>query len=80
MRYQQSFVKASTPLVLNLGEQAFPLQDVFNKICPGLLPLLVVVGVYIFQSEKGHVIRRPFYDCLVLGWFLDRPEYCKAAI
>ncbi len=59
-----SFVKASTPLVLNLGEQAFPLQDVFNKICPGLLPLLVVVGVYIFLERKG-----PRYTQAIL-WLL----------
>ncbi len=59
-----SFVKVSTPVVLTLGEQTFALQGVFDKICPGLLPLLVVMGVYVFLERKG-----PRYTQAILGLF-----------
>ena len=46
-----SYVNVSTPLTINTGSTVFKVQDVLDKILPGLLPLLTVTGVY-FLIDK----------------------------
>lgn len=62
-----SLVKVSTPLSLTFSEQTFAIQDIFNKIFPGLLPLLAVVGVYLYLEKAGPKYVRVILALLVIG-------------
>lgn len=51
-----TYVKLSTPLQFQFGgkqNDPFILQNIFDGIIPGLLPLLVVLGVYWWLSHKN---------------------------
>lgn len=48
-----SYVKVSSSLKFNLSGKEFVIQDILDKIMPGLLPLAVVAGVYLFFTRKG---------------------------
>ena len=47
-----SYVKVSTPLVINAGMKSIAVQKgILDKIVPGLLPLLTVTGVYMYLEK-----------------------------
>ncbi|MGY3725565.1 PTS system IID component, Man family [Granulicatella balaenopterae] len=48
-----SYVKVSSSLSLNISGREFVIQEILDKIVPGILPLAVVMGVYWFYSKKG---------------------------
>jgi Phosphotransferase system, mannose/fructose/N-acetylgalactosamine-specific component IID len=49
-----SFVKLSTPIKFTVaGGNPIALQGLLDKIVPGLLPLLVVFGIYIYMVKQG---------------------------
>lgn len=50
-----TYVKVATPLKLNFGSgnEPFVLQDIIDSIVPGLLPLLVVLGIYWWLNKKN---------------------------
>lgn len=48
-----SYVTVSTPLKWTISGKAFVLQDILDKVLPGLLPLLTVLLVYLYFSKKG---------------------------
>lgn len=50
-----SYITVSTPLTIVAGDGSFVVQDILNSILKGLLPLLSVIGVYMFlnKSKKG---------------------------
>ena len=48
-----SYVKVITPLTWKISGKAFVLQSILDQVLPGLLPLLVVMGVYFYFSKKG---------------------------
>ena len=50
-----TYVKLSTPVVLNFGSgnKPFVLQDIINSILPGLLPLAAVMGIYWWLNKKN---------------------------
>lgn len=48
-----NYVKVSSSLVLNISGKEFILQEILDKIIPGLLPLALVMGVYFFYNKKG---------------------------
>lgn len=54
-----SFVKLSTPLKVSLpGSNPLAIQAIIDKIVPGILPLLVVFGIYAYLVMKGpHFVR-----------------------
>ncbi|MGB7595915.1 MAG: PTS system mannose/fructose/sorbose family transporter subunit IID, partial [Erysipelotrichaceae bacterium] len=47
-----SNVKVSVPVVFTIGESVTKLQDIFNKIMPNMLPLLVVIVTYWALGKK----------------------------
>lgn len=48
-----SYVKVSSSLKWTISGKEFVLQDIFNSILPGLLPLVTVLGVYWYFNKKG---------------------------
>lgn len=50
-----SYVKVSTPLSFALANASAPIvvQDILNKILPGMLPLAAVLGIYTYISRGG---------------------------
>ena len=57
-----NYVKISTPMVFAIGEGSkIVLQDILNKILPGLLPLTAVYCIYWYLSNKG-----PYYTRILI--------------
>ncbi|MGX7031443.1 PTS system mannose/fructose/sorbose family transporter subunit IID [Vagococcus zengguangii] len=48
-----NYVKVSSALQFKISGKEFVIQDILDSIIPGLLPLLVVMGVYWFYNKKG---------------------------
>lgn len=48
-----SYVKVYTSLEFTISKKEFVIQDILDSILPGLLPLLTVLGVYIYFDRKG---------------------------
>jgi mannose/fructose/N-acetylgalactosamine-specific phosphotransferase system component IID len=62
------FVKVSTPLKFTVGGKMYALQDIFNSIFPGVLPLLVVFGVYIYLIKKGAKYKQIIFSMLAISF------------
>jgi PTS system mannose-specific IID component len=48
-----SYVKVSTGFKWTISGKEFILQEILDKILPGLLPFITVLGVYIYFTKKG---------------------------
>ncbi|ADL08631.1 PTS system mannose/fructose/sorbose family transporter subunit IID [Thermosediminibacter oceani] len=48
-----SYVNVSTPLKWTISGKEFVLQEILDKILPGMLPLFVVMSIYLYFSRKG---------------------------
>lgn len=48
-----NYVKVKSSLSFTLSGKEFVIQEILDKVVPGLLPLLVVGGVYYYFSKKG---------------------------
>lgn len=48
-----NYVKVSSALQFKISGREFVLQELLDKIVPGILPLVVVMGVYWFYTKKG---------------------------
>ena len=48
-----NYVKVSSALEFNISGREFVIQDILDQIVPGILPLVVVMGVYWFYTKKG---------------------------
>lgn len=48
-----SYVKVNSSLAFNLSGREFVIQDILNTVMPGILPLIVVGGVYFYFVKKG---------------------------
>lgn len=48
-----NYVKVSSTLKFDISGREFIIQDILDKIVPGILPLAVVMGVYWFYTKKG---------------------------
>lgn len=48
-----SYIKVSSGLRFNLSGKEFVIQETLDKILPGVLPLLVVSGLYFYFAKKG---------------------------
>ncbi|ADD01495.1 PTS system mannose/fructose/sorbose family IID component [Thermoanaerobacter italicus Ab9] len=60
------YVSVSTPLKWSLSGKEFVLQDILDKILPGLLPLLTVLLVYLYFSKKGLKIIQALLGLVVI--------------
>jgi PTS system mannose-specific IID component len=52
------YVNVTTPLVITTGVGEYAIQDIFDSIIKGLLPLLTLGGVYAFINKvsKNYVV------------------------
>lgn len=48
-----NYVKVTSALSFKISGREFVLQEILDKIVPGILPLAVVMGVYWFYTKKG---------------------------
>ncbi|WP_025730443.1 PTS system mannose/fructose/sorbose family transporter subunit IID [Atopobacter phocae] len=48
-----NYVKVSSALSFKISGREFVLQELLDKIVPGILPLAVVMGVYWYYNKKG---------------------------
>lgn len=48
-----NYVKVSSALKFTISGRKFVIQEILDQIVPGILPLLVVIGVYWFYVKKG---------------------------
>ena len=48
-----NYVKVSSVLKFNLSGKEFVIQEILDKVMPGILPLMVVGGVYLYFVKKG---------------------------
>ena len=62
-----NFVRASTPLPLTIGNDVYKIQDYFDMIAPGILPLTAVVLSYLYLERKGNKYMHVLIGLLVIG-------------
>ena len=48
-----NYVKVTSALKFGISGREFVIQDILDQIVPGILPLAVVMGVYLFYTKKG---------------------------
>jgi PTS system mannose-specific IID component len=48
-----NYVKVSSTLQFSISGKQFVMQKILDSIVPGILPLTVVMGVYLFYTKKG---------------------------
>lgn len=48
-----NYVKVTSTLKFSISGREFVLQELLDQIVPGILPLVVVMGVYWFYNKKG---------------------------
>lgn len=48
-----NYVKVSANLQFTISGKAFIIQNILDSVAPGILPLAVVMGVYLFYNKKG---------------------------
>jgi len=66
------FVRISIPITFGAGATSTSVQDVLNKIIPGLLPLITTVGVWrlLLRKVKAlYIVLGLFVIGFVGGWF-----------
>lgn len=63
-----NYVKVTSPLKFTLSGKEFVIQDLLNKIVPGLLPLLVVMSIYLYFTKRGLKVTKALIGLtLILG-------------
>ena len=48
-----NYVQVSANLQFTISGKAFIIQNILDSVAPGILPLAVVMGVYLFYNKKG---------------------------
>jgi D-glucosaminate PTS system EIID component len=48
-----SYVKLNSSLTFSISEKKFVVQEILDKILPGLLPLAAVMAIYFYFEKKG---------------------------
>lgn len=61
-----SYIKVSSSLKFSLSGKEFVIQETLDKILPGLLPLLVVMGLYFYFAKKGLKVTRSLIGLTVI--------------
>lgn len=63
-----NYVNVSTSLAFTISGKEFIMQELLDKVLPGLLPLVTVLGVYIFYLKKGLKVTKALIGLtLILG-------------
>lgn len=63
-----SYIKVMTPLKFTINAKEFIINDMLNGIVPGLIPLAIVMGVYLYFQRNGlKVTRALLWLTLILG-------------
>lgn len=63
-----NYVKITSSLQWTVGDNKFALQEIMDKILPGLLPLVAVLGCYFyFQKKQFNVLRAIIGLTVILG-------------
>ncbi len=63
-----SYIKVKTPIQFVLSQKEFILNDIVNNILPGVIPLMIVMGVYWYFQKNGlKVTRALLWMTLILG-------------
>lgn len=63
-----NYVKVTSPFTWEISGKVFAIQEILDKIVPGLLPLLVVMGVYFYFVKRGLKVTRALLALtLILG-------------
>lgn len=65
-----TFVTAASPAVFTLGGTTYVVQDLINSLAPGILPLAVVMGVYLYLEKVGNKYLRALIFLLAIGIIL----------
>lgn len=65
-----NYVRITTPIVYNAGGQSFPLQEVFDGLFPGFLPLIAILGVYFYLQKVGPKYNRALLWLIGIGLVL----------
>lgn len=53
-----NYITVTSSLKFSLSGKEFVLQEILDKIVPGILPLAVVIGVYLYFVKKGLKVTR----------------------
>ncbi|OCG57674.1 MULTISPECIES: PTS system mannose/fructose/sorbose family transporter subunit IID [unclassified Gilliamella] len=61
-----SYIKVSSSLKFTLSGKDFVIQDTLDKILPGALPLIVVMGLYFYFSQKGLKVTRALVGLTII--------------
>lgn len=61
-----SYIKVSSILKFNLSGKDFIVQEILDKILPGFLPLLVVMGLYYYFAKKGLKVTRALVGLTII--------------
>lgn len=61
-----NYVKVTSSLQFTLSGKAFVLQEVLDKVFPGILPLCVVAGVYFYFVKKGMKVTRALVGLTII--------------
>lgn len=62
-----SFVKVSTPLVIENATKTFEIQGLIDTIAPGILPLATVLLTYLYLEKVGNKYLNALMGLLVIG-------------
>jgi PTS system mannose-specific IID component len=63
-----SYVQVSSSLAWTIAGKKFVLQDILDKILPGLLPFATIMGVYLYFEKKGlKVLQAILWLVAILG-------------
>lgn len=64
----ENFIILETNLAFSAFGNSFVLQEIFDSILPGLLPIVVVMGVYYYYIKKGlNANKASLWVALILG-------------
>lgn len=58
-----NYVKVESSLKFAISGREFVIQEILDQIVPGILPLAVVMGVYLFYTKKDWKSHKHYY-----GW------------
>jgi PTS system mannose-specific IID component len=63
-----SYVTVSSSLKFDLSGKVFKLQTILDGLVPGIIPLAIVMGIYLYFSKKGlNATKALLWVTLILG-------------
>lgn len=62
------YVNVTSTLSFEISGRLFDLQETLNDILPGILPFLLIMGIYYYYSKKGlNVTKALLWSSIILG-------------